>query len=273
MREFCARYSLGEEAVEDIQKIVDASILQISRSFMNIPINTPKTAKTADKVRCKGTNKKGEPCRRYALEDDTCCKLHSNEYAEANRCEATKRNGEPCLFYAMAGHTTCKRHSTKEDISAVRATSTKPRCEGVNKKGEPCNFYALSGQKTCKRHTAADVETIKPIKKIREKLVARKAKKNMDQCEDPVPETESENEVENEDEIKNILQEFVTENKHTERSDITFRTVKKFVESRGIIITQHNKESIKKNFVTLFKLQEAKNKQIQYTQEEIKQDE
>lgn len=268
MREFCTRYNLGEEEMEDLQKIVDASILRITRSFISIPIDNETTQrvakKSADKVHCKGTNKKGEPCRRYALEDDTCCKLHSKEYAEANRCETTKRNGEPCLFYAMAGHTTCKRHSTKEDIAAVRATSTRPRCEGVNKKGEPCNFYALSCQKTCKRHTTAAVETVKPTKKIREKLVARKAKKN----EDPVPETESENE----DEIKNILQEFVTENKHTERSDITFRTVKKFVELKGVIVTQQNKESIKKNFVALFKLQEAKNKQIQCVQDEIKQD-
>ena len=100
MREFCVRHKLGEEAMEEIKKIIDASLIHAGRQFLSVavvakkPVCGPACPPTcglaakkkpaakkpaADRCKCEGKNKKGEPCRFYALEGKKHCKSHHGE--------------------------------------------------------------------------------------------------------------------------------------------------------------------------------------------------
>jgi len=80
MREFCVRHKLGEEAMEEIMKIVDVSLIQAGRKLLLVAPAAKKPAAkkkpAADRCKCEGKNKKGEPCRFYALEGKKHCKSH-----------------------------------------------------------------------------------------------------------------------------------------------------------------------------------------------------
>ena len=79
MREFCVRHKLGEEAMEEIMKIVDVSLIQAGRKLLLVAAAKKPAAKkkpAADRCKCEGKNKKGEPCRFYALEGKKHCKSH-----------------------------------------------------------------------------------------------------------------------------------------------------------------------------------------------------
>ena len=109
MREFCVRHKLGEEAMEEINKIIDASLIHAGRQFLSVavvakkpvPVCGPACPPTcglacglaakkkpaakkpaADRCKCEGKNKKGEPCRFYALEGMKHCKFHQESDGE-----------------------------------------------------------------------------------------------------------------------------------------------------------------------------------------------
>ena len=108
MREFCVRHKLGETAMEEIKKIIDASLIHAGRQFLSVavvvaknpvPVCGPacpptcglaaKKKPAADRCKCEGKNKKGEPCRFYALEGMKHCKSH--QVLESDGEEKPKR--------------------------------------------------------------------------------------------------------------------------------------------------------------------------------------
>ena len=92
MREFCVRHKLGETAMEEIKKIIDASLIHAGRQFLSVAVVAKKPAAkkpAADRCKCEGKNKKGEPCRFYALEGMKHCKSH--QVLESDGEEKPKR--------------------------------------------------------------------------------------------------------------------------------------------------------------------------------------
>lgn len=107
MREFCVRHKLGETAMEEIKKIIDASLIHAGRQCLSVVVAKKKPAPVcgpacgptcdlacglaakkaakkpaADRCKCEGKNKKGEPCRFYALEGMKHCKSHQESDGE-----------------------------------------------------------------------------------------------------------------------------------------------------------------------------------------------
>ncbi len=78
MREFCARHKLDESAMEEIQKIVDATLVHIGRhlTMTELPNKNTKVKKSDNRCKCEGLSKKGEPCRFYAIDGGKYCKSH-----------------------------------------------------------------------------------------------------------------------------------------------------------------------------------------------------
>lgn len=170
MREFCARHNLSDETVDEIQKIVDSTLIHIGRHLSktetdsNIKDKVKKSATEAnpDRPKCEGTTKKGEPCRMYALQGKKMCKAHCTE------TKGTENNDSDS--------------SKKSESSKKSADLERPKCEGTNKKGDPCRFYALEGKNTCKAHlTPSEAgaegasEEKKPKKAVRNADTANKA--------------------------------------------------------------------------------------------------
>ncbi len=92
MREFCVRHKLGETAMEEIKKIIDASLIHAGRQFLSVAVvvaKKPVKKPAADRCKCEGKNKKGEPCRFYALEGMKHCKSH--QVLESDGEEKPKR--------------------------------------------------------------------------------------------------------------------------------------------------------------------------------------
>ena len=105
MREFCTRFCKEEDietAIEEIQKIMDSTLIHIGRHLSETdapaeakPAEAPKpvakkAAKKSDsRCKCEGKNKKGEACRFYALEGMKHCKSH--QVLESDGEEKPKR--------------------------------------------------------------------------------------------------------------------------------------------------------------------------------------
>ena len=100
MREFCTRFCKEEDietAIEEIQKIMDSTLIHIGRHLAETdapkPVaevaekpaaKKPAAKKTDGRCKCEGKNKKGEPCRFYALEDGKHCKSHGKSSDDEN---------------------------------------------------------------------------------------------------------------------------------------------------------------------------------------------
>jgi len=100
MREFCTRFCKEDDietAIEEIQKIMDSTLIHIGRHLSETDAPKPvaevaekpaakkpaaKKTAAADRCKCEGKNKKGEPCRFYALEGKKHCKSHCGEKSD-----------------------------------------------------------------------------------------------------------------------------------------------------------------------------------------------
>ena len=104
MREFCTRFCKEEDietAIEEIQKIMDSTLIHIGRHLSETdapaeakPAEAPKpvakkAAKKSDsRCKCEGKNKKGEACRFYALEGKKYCKSHDGKSSDDENAAA-----------------------------------------------------------------------------------------------------------------------------------------------------------------------------------------
>ena len=104
MREFCTRFCKEEDietAIEEIQKIMDSTLIHIGRHLSETdapaeakPAEAPKpvakkAAKKSDsRCKCEGKNKKGEACRFYALEGKKYCKSHDAKSSDDENAAA-----------------------------------------------------------------------------------------------------------------------------------------------------------------------------------------
>lgn len=74
LQEFCEKYGLGNEALGELQAIVEKTLVHISWHLIRIPLQDPK-----GKPKCKGKTKKSEPCKKNALTGSDFCKLHMGQ--------------------------------------------------------------------------------------------------------------------------------------------------------------------------------------------------
>ena len=100
MREFCTRFCKEEDietAIEEIQKIMDSTLIHIGRHLSETDAPAEKPAekpakkpakKSADRCKCEGKNKKGEPCRFYALEGKKHCKSHRDKSSDGSKSDS-----------------------------------------------------------------------------------------------------------------------------------------------------------------------------------------
>ena len=112
MREFCTRFCKEEDietAIEEIQKIMDSTLIHIGRHLAETDAPKPvaevaekpaakkpaaKKTAAADRCKCEGKNKKGEPCRFYALEGMKHCKFHQESDGERKKLVSNKKAAE-----------------------------------------------------------------------------------------------------------------------------------------------------------------------------------
>ena len=82
MREFCVRHKLGETAMEEIKKIIDASLIHAGRQFLSVAVVAKKPAAkkpAADRCKCEGKNKKGEPRKRQTRRAESAKKREARK--------------------------------------------------------------------------------------------------------------------------------------------------------------------------------------------------
>ena len=140
MREFCTRFCKEEDienAIEELQKIVDSTLIHIGRhlSETDAPAEKPAAAKPAaakpaakkstDRCKCEGKNKKGEPCRFYALEGKKHCKSHQDKSSDGSKSDSaassSKSDDEP-----SAPKTSPKKTKQPKAIERLKSLVKKP---------------------------------------------------------------------------------------------------------------------------------------------------
>ena len=100
--------------------------------------------KVTEKVKCKGVTKKGDPCKKYAVNDGDFCSSHADAALNAKDSE----------------------ESSDEKVQE------KVKCKGVTKKGDPCKKLCTPQEEYCAQHKDTSEQT---TKKPEENKVSNKA--------------------------------------------------------------------------------------------------
>ena len=106
MKEFGVKYKLGEKGLEELQALIDKTLIHVSQIIISEKRESPgetsapvkkvekvkrKRTSTKGKIKCKGKAKKsGNPCRYYALENSDFCNLHKPKEEEEEEEEKDK---------------------------------------------------------------------------------------------------------------------------------------------------------------------------------------
>jgi hypothetical protein len=102
--------------------------------------------------------------RKVATESD------SDAPTEKVKCKGVTKKGDPCKKYAINGTDFCSSHdksSDEKEVSDVAETREKIRCKGVTRKGDPCKKLCTPQEEFCAQHKDTNKEDPTPAPVVR----------------------------------------------------------------------------------------------------------